>query len=332
MSGVFFRMVSLGRYVPNRLVPSAQIDALLQLPSGFTQKKMHIESRYWAQDHESTLFMAKQAVDDALKKAHLTMEHIDCVINAGCLVPQIIPSTASLLLAEYKASRQDCFDIDCTCLSFLKAMDVATHLLQSCRYRNILIFSSELASYGIDQSNQHTLGLFGDGAMAMILSVPDKAAQNSQSKGALFQAFPDGGQYSQCRGAGTATHPKITPVFEKKSMYFEMNGPQLFKVAYKAFPEFLEKLLDEAQISKEDIDYVIPHQASYQSIVQIQKVLGLKKHQMVNIIGQFGNQVSVSLPHAFYHLLGSGSLERGQNVLFLGAAAGVILGGMVIEY
>lgn len=326
-----FNISSLGRYLPVKSVSSEEIDLISKIPLGSTKQKTFINYRYWAQAHETTLFMAKQAVDDALRKANLRIDDIDCVINAGCLVPQMIPSTSSLLLAQYKTSKQDCFDIDCTCLSFLRAMDIAINLLQTNRYRRILIFSSELASYGINKDNQNTFGLFGDGAIALILDNDQKAHQ-SRLHAVCFETYPEASQHAQYRGCGTLTHPKSNNPIPENNFSFEMNGPKLFRTAYKEFPEFLKRLLERSEISKEDIKYFIPHQASYQSMVLIQKALALEDLEMINIISEHGNQVSASLPNALYSLVDSGGLKTGDKVLFLGAAAGMVLGGMILEY
>ncbi|MCX8516195.1 MAG: beta-ketoacyl-ACP synthase III, partial [Alphaproteobacteria bacterium] len=120
-----FKIAAMGRYLPKRCVTSKEIDKISGMPDGYTEERSHIHQRYWVSEGETTLSMAKAASEEALAKAKLSIDDIDCVINAGVLVPQIIPSTSSLLLYEFGTSKQDCFDVDCTCLSFVKALDIA---------------------------------------------------------------------------------------------------------------------------------------------------------------------------------------------------------------
>ncbi len=328
-----FTIKSIGRYLPTTRITSATIDEICNVPIGYTEKRSCIKTRYWAEPHETTLFMAKKAIDSALEQASLTINDIDCIINAGCLVPQIVPCTAVLLLAQYNTSKQDCFDIDCTCLSFVKALEIADCLIKIKKYKNIVIFSSELASFGTHKDNHDVMSLFGDGAIAMIISSTTTETTRSTVLASLFQAFPDGGLTSQCRSGGTITHPKLTnQPPELSSFFFEMDGPKLFKSAYKNFPPFLATLLDQANLSLHEIDFVIPHQASYQSIIHLQRLLGITSDKIVCIVEEYGNQVSVSIPNAFYELKKSGRLKPGNKILFLGAAAGLILGGLILEY
>ncbi|MDI9314250.1 MAG: 3-oxoacyl-[acyl-carrier-protein] synthase III C-terminal domain-containing protein [Hydrotalea sp.] len=311
---------------------SKDIDKMAGMAEGYTEERTHIHQRYWVSEGETTLSMAKAASEEALAKAKLTIDDIDCVINAGVLVPQIIPSTSSLLLYEFGTSKQDCFDVDCTCLSFVKALDIADSLAQTKDYKHILIFTSEIASYGIQDGHHDVKSLFGDGAVAMILT-KEKGAK-SHVMGSVFQAFPDGGAFSQVRGGGTRTHPKANRgnLPELNSYDFEMQGPKVFKVASKNFPSFMKSVLEKANVKMEDIDYIIPHQASYQSIIQIQRRLGVNDNKVMRTIENYGNQVSVSIPNAFYDLFSSGQLKSGDKVMFLGAAAGLVLGAVVLQY
>lgn len=327
-----FKIAAMGRYLPKRCVMSKDIDKMAGMAEGYTEERTHIHQRYWVSEGETTLSMAKAASEEALAKAKLTIDDIDCVINAGVLVPQIIPSTSSLLLYEFGTSKQDCFDVDCTCLSFVKALDIADSLAQTKDYKHILIFTSEIASYGIQDGHHDVKSLFGDGAVAMILT-KEKGAK-SHVMGSVFQAFPDGGAFSQVRGGGTRTHPKANRgnLPELNSYDFEMQGPKVFKVASKNFPSFMKSVLEKANVKMEDIDYIIPHQASYQSIIQIQRRLGVNDNKVMRTIENYGNQVSVSIPNAFYDLFSSGQLKSGDKVMFLGAAAGLVLGAVVLQY
>ena len=327
-----FKVVSLGRYLPSRCLESQEVDEILGVANGSVFERTRIKTRYWADENESTIFMAKKAADEALASAGMGMEDIDCVINAGALIPQLIPCTASLLLSEYDVSGKDCFDINNTCLSFLKAMEMAGCLLHQGKFQRILIFASELPSYGMRKENHETFAMFGDGAMAMVLESASHGQHNSKILSSVFKTFPDGGSYNRYRAGGTLTHPKYNEGHDSSSFYFEMDGTKLYKIAYKEFPRLFKKLLAEAGIEKDDIVHVVPHQASYQGIKYIERALRFKENQFVNIVSDYGNQVSVSIPHAFYHLINSGKIKHGDKIMFLGAAAGVILGGMIIEY
>ncbi|MDN5247669.1 MAG: 3-oxoacyl-[acyl-carrier-protein] synthase III C-terminal domain-containing protein [Wolbachia endosymbiont of Tyrophagus putrescentiae] len=111
-----------------------------------------------------------------------------------------------------------------------------------------------------------------------------------------------------------------------------MDGPKIFKTAAKYFNNFLELLLKKANVSLQDINFVIPHQASYHGIKHIQKHLGIKQDKVICIIENYGNQVAASVPNALYELTNNKQLQKGNKILFLGAAAGLILGGLILEY
>lgn len=329
----YFRILSSGIFHPEKIISSSEIDELCNLPDGTTNKVHKIIKRHWASEKETTLFMAKKAMDMALNASKIEIHDIDCIINAGCLVPQIIPSTASMLLYEYQATGIDCFDIDCTCISFLKALEIAVYMMASHKYRRVLIFNSELASYGINFQSSEITSIFGDGAVCFILEQSNEHDNNHnvfRLRSSLFQTFPDGGQYSRCKAGGTLTHPKYHD-YNSNSFYFEMNGPQLYKIAYKHMPKLFIDLIESAGIKGEEVDYLLPHQASHRAITLLNRALGLPNAKLIDIFSDYGNQVSVSLPHALHVLLNTHDINKSQNIVLLGAAAGVVLGGMIIE-
>ena len=330
-----FSLLGSGQYSPCNSVASTCIDARLGLAPGTTEARHGLVSRHWATPNESSLYMARQAVDKALEQAGMSMCGVDCVIHAGCLVPQIVPNTASLLLDSYGVSGQDCFDVDATCLSFAKALHLAAHMVHCGTHRTILIFSSELPSYGIRPQDPIPYSLFGDGAAAMLVgAAPNEAGENAPSHlvAARFQTFPDGGAYSRCRGGGTLTHPHVAPASDASAFFFEMDGPRLFRQVSRHIGPFMQALLADTGIAMSDIHHFVPHQASAQSLEQMCKKLHIPPQRLVRILETHGNQVAASIPTALNSLLHSGKLHKGQLVLLLGAAAGVSLGAVLVRY
>jgi 3-oxoacyl-[acyl-carrier-protein] synthase III len=323
-----FHLSGVGHFLPSTALSTVELahqheqdaDRLLVAPG--------IVSRYYARE-ETQVDMAAEAARRALESAGVTIEEIDLVISACAVSYQPIPTLSPLIAKELGAADGafEAMDINTTCLSFVSALDLAHTLLQSGRNKSILIVSSEMSSRGLDWVNDpETAALFGDGAAAVVLQ-----AGSSRIAASRFRSYPSAWDACQLASGGTRHDLWVDREAFDQGSTFRMKGKDLFRISLLHFPKFVESLLQDAGWGLDDIDLIIPHQASPHALRHMSKVCGFDPHKVVDIMADHGNMISASIPLALSYAVSDGRITPGAKVLMLGTSAGVSFGGVALE-
>lgn len=326
------KILGTGSYLPENKVSSDDLDVRFRRKIGTSEKKTNIHYRYYVGDDDSTSKMGALAARQALERAGLNPLEIDCIITTSSVPEQPIPSTASLVQKhlDLQDSGIPCFDINSTCLSHMTALEqVAAPQISLGRYKNVLIVSSETPSLGLNHRQLESSILMGDCAAATVLSQSEGESFFSQGEMATYSL---GAHLAEIRGGGSRIHPKFMKDSEDPNFQFDMNGREIFKLSSKKMPEFLNNYFEKIGKSMEDFDLVIPHQASYQALKLMGRRLVIPQDKIYNIVQNYGNQVSASIPFALNHAIENGRIERGNEVLLIGTAAGLSLGALHFKY
>ena len=320
-----------GVSVPGTVLSAEALDVRLGLPAGESLRVTGIAKRHTTMA-ETASQLAAAAVRDALADAGIAWETIDCLVCASATMDQALPYNAAMVLAEIEEARHHrvaALDIGASCLSFLQAMDLVSCALAAGRYETVVIVSSDISTYTTDYANLRDNGIFGDGAAAVVL----RRAREGESSAVLASrslTLPEGIEFCRIRSGGSRYHRRGIP--EHSEALFEMRGRPLFALVARELPAFVEGLLAAAGVAREEIDLLIPHQASRQALDHGAKLLGFDDGRMIDVFGEFGNQVAASLPTALHFAIHRGRLRRGEKALLLGTGAGVTLGGIVFTY
>jgi 3-oxoacyl-[acyl-carrier-protein] synthase-3 len=330
------RVLGTGAYLPENVLNALEFDKQLNIPPGTSFETSGVQTRRWAnfRGHESNTMMASHAATMALKKADLAPEKLDAIIYAAFSYDQPLPCSASLVQRQLglKKSGISCFDVMSTCLSFVTALDLASSLIETDRHERILIVSSETPSAALNWKHLESCTLFSDGAAAMVVSKAD-ASQSSHVFLTHHKTFSEGLDYCQIRGGGT----NIMPAHYQKSdqpdanYLFEMDGKKAFKIARYELPKFVNEMA-QGDVRFENCDWIVPHQASSSSLFLLQRQFQIPDSKFVNIIEDYGNMISASIPFAFHQLSESNKLKRGDRVLLIGTSAGFSIGAVGFEY
>lgn len=324
-------IVGSGSYTPSKEVFSDDLDELHGLPSGFLEKNTGVRRRFFC-DGENQIDMALQAALAAIADARLDVNEIDLIISACGIPYQTLPSTAPLLqkALDIADGALSAFDINSTCLSFLSAFETASLMLATGKIKNALIFSSEIASRALPWRDQPEIaGLFGDGAAAVVLQ---RGGENEgRIRACLMRTYPSAYEACQIGSGGTRIDYQKQPQEFAENALFKMNGKELFRITSKHFSRFTDDLLQAANWRPEDVDLVIPHQASPFALAHMARQLGFDRDRIVDIAADFGNQIAASIPTAYDFAMKAGRIHKGSKLLFLGTSAGVSFGGMALE-
>lgn len=325
-----FDIMGMGVALPARCVVSAEVDRLIGRPSGWTEQSFAISQRYWADPAETSSSLAAQASLDALEEAGIEPGALDVIVGACAVMEQPIPGTAALVQQRLGLGQSGipAFDVNATCLSFLVALDLVLIGFAVGKWQCALIFSAEIASAALDFTQPEASAIFGDGAVAVVLSA-DGAAQLLASR---LATYGDGAGFCKLEAGGTRLRPHDDlPEFLARSR-FQMDGPGVFRATARPFPAFLESLLSAADAPAEAIATIVPHQASAAALEHLKRALPDGHARTIDIFRHHGNQIAASLPHALYHARRQGRLRPGTRSLMIGSSAGISLGGAVIQW
>jgi 3-oxoacyl-[acyl-carrier-protein] synthase-3 len=324
------KIIGLGRYLPKRVVPSSELEALCGLPAGWVERRNGVRERRWVTD-ETSSFMSAEAAREALDEAKLKPNQLDLIINASGTGEQAIPDTGSLIQRQLGLGNSGipAMTVHTTCLSFVAGMDVAGNFLQTGRYKNILITSCDIGSCGINPKEPESASLVGDAAAAVVLTRSDEN-DKARVHHAHFKTFGDGAYLTTIMGGGSRFHPRFEG-HNPENDFFHMDGPAVLRMAREIAHGFLEELYPGLSKSMVDIDVIVPHQASKVGLMMLER-FGWKENKIIRTIETLGNCVAASIPVTLYEGVRDGRIQRGNKVLLVGTGAGLSIGGMVLTF
>ena len=324
------KMIGFGRYLPKRIVPSSELEAMCGVPAGWVERRNGVRERRWVTD-ETSSFMSGQAAIEALDEAKLKPNQLDLIINASGTGEQAIPDTGALIQRHLGLGNSGipAMTVHTTCLSFVAAMDVASNFINSGRYKNILIASADVASCGINPKEPESASLVGDAAAAVVVTRSD-ATDKSMIHHAHFKTYGDGAYLTTIMGGGSRLHPRFDG-HKPEDDLFHMDGPAVLRMVRGIAHDFLDELYPGLSKSLVDIDVVVPHQASKVGLMMLER-FGWPENKIMRTIETLGNCVAASIPATLYQAVRDGNIQRGQKVLLVGTGAGLSIGGLVLTF
>lgn len=287
------------------------------------------QTRYRLGDGQTILDLAEVAIKKALEDAGMKMSDIDCIIGGMATPLQAIPCNAALI-HERVALGMDipAMDINTTCTSFVTALDMAAYMTDCGRYSRILIVSGDTASAALNPNQRESYELFSDVATAFIVGKSDT------DSGVLFAAqktWSEGAHDTEIRGGcGLLSAFKFSEE-NKEDYYFDMKGIKVLKLSAYKLPGFLKESLEKAEMSLDDIDIIVPHQAS-KALDMIMPRLGIDKSKYINRVKELGNMISASIPYALCDAIHDGQIVCGNTVMLIGTAAGLTSSMVILKY
>lgn len=324
------KIAGIGKYLPTRVVLSSELDERIGKNAGWVEANYGIAKRHFAAASETTSFMAVQAAKEALLDSKIKAEDIDCIISACAVMEQPLPGTGPLVQKKLMLGKSGCttLDVNSSCLSFLSALDIAHLYISTSKYRNILIVSSDIASIGLNWDEPDICTNFGDGAAAVVVC----ASQTGGILGSRFETFSEGYDHCQIRAGGTLLYESCVTGNIGSNALFAMNGKAVFKLTNKVISPFIAALLASVNLTWKEINVIIPHQASSAALALMRKKFAIAEEKFIEIFSTHGNQIAASLPTTLYEAIKSQRLKRGDKAMLIGTAAGLSLGGMILEY
>ncbi|MCW5851023.1 MAG: ketoacyl-ACP synthase III [Anaerolineae bacterium] len=325
------KIAGLGYCLPDHVVQNAALERELGLAEGWIERVTGIRERRRA-TQETSAEMAAEAGRMALTHAGLDVGDLDAIVGASTGPQQLIPCTAAFVQRALGApdGGSACFDVDATCLSFLVGLQVVSHLVAAGVYGTVLLYSSEMSRWSLNPQEPESAVLIGDAAAATVITrtPPGEASAVWRSQVATHSS---GADLTAFIGGGTRHHPN-DPTTTPAMNLFHMDGPAVFKQATRLAGPFLDSFFDRLGWQRDEVDWVVPHQASGMALKQLTARLGFRPDQLVVNLPTRGNCIAASLPLALAEAVHGGQVQRGQRVLLVGTGAGLSIGALALTY
>ena len=313
MSDVYSKIIGCGSYLPEKILTNYDLAEIVDTTHDWIFERTGIVQRHIASETESSVDMAYNASLKAMLMAGLSPDDIDMIIVATATPERKFPSTAVLLQNSLKIEKGFAFDINAACTGFIYALDVAHKYIETKIAKNILVVGTEKMSSLLDWTDRNTCVLFGDGAGAVILS-------QSNKPGILSTSIGSNGSY------------KDLLTVNIDSEFIEMKGNDVFKIAVKTMGKLAVSTLKKNDISIDEINWLIPHQANSRIINAIAKKISLPNEKVILTVDKHGNTSAASTPLAFDDAYHSGSLKEGDLIMLEAFGAGFTWGSVLLKF
>lgn len=311
------RIVAVGTYVPETVMTNKDIEKILDTTDEWITTRTGIRSRHIVprDQHVPASELGAKAAQIALTRAGVSPLEIDGIVCATFTPDSFFPSTACRIQALLGCTNAFAFDVSAACAGFIYALTVANGLIISGKNKNILVIGAEVISKTLDWTDRATSVLFGDGAGAVVLQ-----ATTDANRGILS---------THLRSDGLLGDILVLPAWgEKRTM--RMKGNEVFKHAVRMMSDASLKVLAESELTLDQIDYMVPHQANIRIIHAVADQLKLPVEKLVTNLERYGNTSSASIPLALEEVWNKGSIKDGTKVLFAALGGGITAGSAVV--
>lgn len=314
----YAKLIGTGSALPSKLVTNADLEKTLDTSHDWVVERTGIHQRYILADGEDQLQLGIQSARQAIEAANIDPNEIDLILYATSTPAKAFPSTACLLHQALDLRPMPAFDLNAACSGFLYAMVVADKMIKSQTAKTVLLVGGDSMSRIVDWTDRGTCILFADGAGAMLL-------QASDTPGILATNWGADGKFADLLYTeGNLTNGE-TPA------YIQMKGREVMKAAVRKLGSLVEETVKTAGLKKEDIDWLVPHQANIRIIQAMAKQLGMSMDQAIITLDQHGNTSAASVPIAFDHALREGKIKPGQHVLLEAFGGGFTWGSALMK-
>ncbi len=311
----FARIIGTGSYLPPKVITNDDLAEKIDTSDEWITTRTGIKERRVVTD-ESTCDLAVIAANNALEMAEIDASELDLIILATTTPDKIFPATATMLQTKIGASCP-AFDLQSVCAGFVFALTTAEQYIKTGAANKVLVVGSETLSRIVDWNDRSTAILFGDGAGAVVLS-------GSEETGILHsKLFSDGSYLSSLQ---------VSNNYINETGFIEMAGNEVFKIAVSRLSSLAEETLEACNMSSDELDWMVPHQANIRIISAVAKRINTPMDKVVVTLGKHGNTSAASIPLALDTAVRDGRIQKGQSLLFEGIGGGFSWGSILVRF
>lgn len=331
MAGMYrSRVAGIGSYLPEKVLSNFDLEKMVETSDQWIVERTGIERRHIAADEQATSDLSVHAALRALEDAKLKVEDIDMIIVGTVTGDHPMPSTACYVQSKLGAKNVMSFDLNAACTGFIYGVSIADQFIRTGMYKNILVIGAEVLSRYMNYKDRETCILFGDGAGAWVLSRAE-ADQPHVIESSHLHADGNLSELLMLPSGGSRI-PQTQDALDRGLNFMTMKGREIFKNAVRTMAQCCQEALDHNQVTLDQVDWVVPHQANKRIIEAVAGQFDFPMERVIVYVNETGNTSAASIPLAFDWAVKTGKIKRGQTILLTAFGAGLTSGSILLRY
>ncbi|MFA6979072.1 MAG: beta-ketoacyl-ACP synthase III [Ignavibacteriaceae bacterium] len=321
-------ITGVGMYAPEKVLDNAYFESIVNTSNDWIITRTGIRERRIL-EKGGTSDLATGALKDLMEKHNLLAEEIDVIIVATVTPDMFFPATACLVQDNVKAKNAWGFDLSAACSGFLFAFQTGCSLIESGRYKKVVVIGADKMSAITDYTDRNTCILFGDAAAAVLIEPTEDSSIGF--KDALLHCDGQGKDYLYMKGGGSlnpATHETV----DNKMHYIFQDGKPVFKAAVVGMADISYELMQKNNLTGDDVAYLVPHQANLRIIDATAQRMGVGKDKVMINIDKYGNTTAATIPLCLAEYYRAGKIKKGDNLILAAFGAGYTWGATYLTW
>ena len=318
----YSKILGMGSYLPEKVLTNADLEKMVDTTDAWITERTGIKKRHIAADDQSASDLGFEAAKKAIANSGIEASDIDMIIVGTATPDKMFPSVACYIGHQLGIGGGPAFDITTACPGFVYGLSIADQFIKTGHRKNVLVVGTEVLSRLVNWDDRSTCVIFGDGAGAAVVTA-------SEEPGILSTHIHADGGYGDLLYCNNGLRGQLGEFPEPQIV---MRGNEVFKVAVKTLSQIVDETLEANNMNKEDIDWLIPHQANIRIIQATAKKLGASMDKVVVAVDRHGNTSSASIPLAMCEAIEDGRIKRGDVCLLESFGGGFTWGSALIRY
>ena len=321
-------ITGIGGYVPDYVLGNEELSRIVDTSDEWIMARVGIkERRILTEEGLGTSYMARKAAKQLLQKTGVDPNSIDALIVTTTTPDYKFPSTASIVIGKLGLQNAFGFDFSAACCGFLYTLDVASTMIQSGRYKKIIVIAADKMSSVVDYTDRQTCVLFGDGAAAVLVEATTE--QNIGVQNSFLRTDGDGLPFLHMKAGGSVCPPSHFTV-DHHLHYLYQEGRTVFRYAVTSMSSDVAQIMKINNLSAADVNWVVPHEANLRIIEAVAKRANLPLEKVLINIEHYGNTSAATIPLALWDF--ESKLKKGDNMIFTAFGAGFVHGASYIKW
>ena len=321
-------ITGVGGYVPDYILNNEELSRMVDTTDEWITTRVGIkERRILTEEGLGTSYLARKAAKQLIQKTGVDPDTIDALIVTTTTPDYKFPSTASIVLGKLGLKNAFAFDFSAACCGFLYTLDVAASMIQSGRYKKIIVIGADKMSSLVDYTDRATCVLFGDGAGAVLVEATEE--ENVGVQNSYLRTDGQGLPFLHMKAGGSVCPPSHFTV-DHRLHYLYQEGRTVFRYAVTDMSNDVMKILEMNNLKAEDVNWVIPHEANLRIIEAVTKRAGIPLDKVVVNIERYGNTSAATIPLALWDA--ESQLKKGDNIIFTAFGAGFVHGASFYKW
>ena len=321
-------ITGVGGYVPDYILNNEELSRVVDTTDEWITTRVGIkERRILTEEGLGTSYLARKAAKQLIQKTGVDPDTIDALIVTTTTPDYKFPSTASIVLGKLGLKNAFAFDFSAACCGFLYTLDVAASMIQSGRYKKIIVIGADKMSSLVDYTDRATCVLFGDGAGAVLVEATEE--ENVGVQNSYLRTDGQGLPFLHMKAGGSVCPPSHFTV-DHRLHYLYQEGRTVFRYAVTDMSNDVLKIMDMNNLKADDVNWVIPHEANLRIIEAVTKRAGIPLDKVVVNIDHYGNTSAATIPLALWDA--ESNLKKGDNVIFTAFGAGFVHGASFYKW